>query len=308
MIELATPNTGRLRTLAASQESAPVSKTRTRRRRLPLLTIVCATWIIGLVLAAIFAPELAPHDPLKQNLMARNVPPVWSSGGSWDHPFGTDQIGYDIFSRTLYGARPALQIAGIAALLSLAIGTTMGLIAGYFRGAADAVIMLLVDAQLSTPFIVIAIAAVAAFGRSMTLLIILAGISGWMGFARTIRAQVLSLRDREFIHASHAIGATDFRILLKHLLPNLTSIIIVLVTVQLRGLILFEASMSFLGLGVPPPNPSWGSMISNGRDYMLSAWWISVIPGVALMVTVLTASLIGDWLRDELDPTLRGIR
>jgi peptide/nickel transport system permease protein len=155
---------------------------------------------------------------------------------------------------------------------------------------------------------VIAIAAVAAFGRSMTLLIILAGISGWMGFARTIRAQVLALRGREFVHASHAIGATDFRILLRHILPNLSSIIIVLVTVQLRGLILFEASMSFLGLGVPPPSPSWGSMISGGRDYLLSAWWISVIPGIALMLTVLSASLLGDWLRDVLDPSLRGLR
>jgi peptide/nickel transport system permease protein len=229
-------------------------------------------------------------------------------GGSLEHPFGTDRLGYDLLSRTIYGARPALQIAATAAVISLVIGTTLGMLAGYLRGVVDAVIMLLVDAQLSTPFIVIAIAAVAAFGQSMTLLIILAGISGWMAFARTIRAQVLSLRGREFIHASHAIGATDTRIITRHLLPNLSSIIIVLVTVQLRALILFEAAMSFLGLGVPPPQPSWGSMISSGRDYLLSAWWISVIPGMALMLTVLSASLIGDWLRDEFDPTLRGLR
>lgn len=279
-----------------------------RRRRIPLLTLTCFIWLVGLTLTAVFAPQIAPHDPLKQNLKARNIPPVWSSGGTWDHPLGTDQIGYDILSRTIYGARPALKLGAIAAVISLIIGSALGILAGYFRGAVDATIMLLVDTQLSTPFMVIAIAAVAAFGRSITLLIILAGISGWMGFARTIRSQVLTLRSREFIDASHAIGATDLRILVRHLLPNLTSIIIVLVTVQLRGLILFEASMSFLGLGVPPPTPSWGAMISSGRDYLLSAWWISVIPGIALMLTVLAASLIGDWLRDLLDPTLRGIR
>lgn len=308
MVELAKPKAATLMRVASARESAPAARQCKRRLRVPILTSVCLIWIIGLTLAAIFAPVLAPHDPLRQNLMERNQPPVWLTGGSWDHPFGTDQIGYDILSRTLYGARPALEIGAIAAVISLVIGTTLGLLAGYFRGLFDSVIMLLVDAQLSTPFVLIAIAAVAAFGRSMLLLIILAGISSWMGFARTIRAQVLTLRGREFIHASHAIGATDVRILVRHLLPNLTSIIIVLVTLQIRGLILFEASMSFLGLGVPPPNPSWGSMISNGRDYLLSAWWISVIPGVALMVTVLTAGLIGDWLRDVLDPTLRGVR
>jgi peptide/nickel transport system permease protein len=273
-----------------------------------VLILICAAWIACLTLTAILAPVIAPHDPLEQNLRARNLPPAWQSGGNWDHPLGTDQIGYDIFSRTLYGARPALQIGAIAAVISLVIGTTLGLLAGYFRGWFDTVIMLLVDAQLSTPFVVIAIAAVAAFGRSMTLLIVLAGISSWMGFARTVRSQVLSLRDREFVQASHAIGATNLRVLAHHLLPNLTSIVIVLVTVQIRGMILFEASMSFLGLGVPPPAASWGSMISSGRDYLLTAWWISVMPGVALVCTVLTASLIGDWLRDVLDPALRGKR
>jgi peptide/nickel transport system permease protein len=244
---------------------------------------------------------------LLQNLLARNLPPVWMDG-SWDHPFGTDQIGYDILSRILWGARPALEIGAVAAIISLGIGTALGLLAGYFRGIFDAVIMLFVDAQLSTPFVVIAIAAVAAFGQSMTILIILAGISSWMGFARTIRAQVLTLRGREFVHASRASGQTDLGILVRHLLPNLSSLVIVLVTIQIRGMILFEASMSFLGLGVPPPHPSWGSMISGGRDYLLSAWWISVIPGFALMLTVIAASFIGDWLRDLLDPSLRNIR
>jgi peptide/nickel transport system permease protein len=281
---------------------------RSSRRWPPLPVLLCLVWIIGLSLTALLAPLIAPHDPLTQNLRARNLPPAWLPGGTWDHPFGTDQIGYDVYSRTLFGARPALVIGAVAAVISLLIGTTLGLLAGFFRGTVDTAIMLLVDAQLSTPFIVIAIAAVAAFGRSLPLLIILAGISGWMGFARTVRAQVLSLRTREFVVASRASGATDSRILIRHLLPNLTSIIVVLVTIQLRGMILFEASMSFLGLGVPPPAPSWGAMISSGRDYLLTAWWISVIPGVALVGTVLAASLIGDWLRDVLDPALRGRR
>lgn len=275
---------------------------------MPWLIRLCFIWVIGLVFVAVFASAIAPHDPLKQNLRTRNIPPVWETGGSWDHPFGTDQIGYDILSRTIYGARPSLEIGAIAAVIGLVIGTSLGLLAGYFRGPADSLIMLLADAQLSTPFLVIAIAAVAAFGQSMMILIVLAGVSGWMGFARTIRAQVLSLRNREFVVASQAIGADSWRILWRHMLPNIISTTIVLITIQLRGLILFEASMSFLGLGVPPPNPSWGSMISNGRDYLLSSWWISVIPGIALMLTVLTTSFIGDWLRDVLDPTLRGVR
>lgn len=274
--------------------------------RIPLTILVCFIVLAGLLLAALLAPILATHNPMQQDLMARNLPPFWLAGGSWKHPFGTDQIGYDVFSRTLYGARPALGIGAIAAVIGLLLGSGLGLVAGYMRGAADSVIMLLADAQLSTPFLVIAIAAIAAFGRGMLILILLAGISGWMGFARTVRSQVLSLRQREFVIASQASGATTPRILVRHLLPNIGAIVIVLVTIQLRGLILFEASLSFLGLGVPPPQPSWGSMIANGREYLLTAWWISVIPGIALMATILTVSLIGDWLRDVLDPTLRG--
>jgi ABC-type dipeptide/oligopeptide/nickel transport system permease subunit len=298
--------------LASSQVAVrPLARRERGRRswqRPPLIILVCVAWLAVFSFIAIAAPAIAPHDPLAQNLKARNLPPAWQSGGNWDHPFGTDAIGYDVYSRTLYGARPALQIGAAAAIISLLIGTTLGLVAGHFRGLTDAVIMLLVDAQLSTPFIVIAIAAVAAFGRSMILLIILAGISSWMGFARTVRARVLSLSGHEFVDASRAIGASNPRILVRHLLPNLASIVIVLVTIQIRTMILFEASMSFLGLGVPPPAPSWGSMISGGRDYLLTAWWISVLPAVALVGTVLAASLIGDWLRDALDPTLRGKR
>jgi peptide/nickel transport system permease protein len=277
-----------------------------RIRRVPIIIFICFGILAVLVLAALFAPALAPHDPLQQNLTARNVPPAWMEGGRAEYPLGTDQLGYDLLSRALHGARPALGIGLAAAVIGLLLGAGLGLISGYFGGLADTGIMLLADAQLSTPFLIIAITAIAAFGRGLLILIVLAGISGWMGFARTVRSQVLTLRQREFVIASLALGATHRRILLRHLLPNLASIVIVLVTIQLRALILFEASLSFLGLGVQPPQPSWGQMISNGREYLLTAWWISVVPGVALMLTVLSVSLIGDWLRDVLDPTLRG--
>lgn len=271
---------------------------------LPRVVVLSLTWVAVLVLLAALGSAITPHDPLQQELSARNVPPVWLDGGGWDHVFGTDQLGHDVLSRVMVSVRPTLTIGVLASLIALVTGTVLGLIAGYFRGPADGLIMLLADSQLSIPSLVIAIAAVAAFGQSITILIVLAGFSGWMGFARTVRSSVLTLRSRDFVVSSRALGAGDPRILYRHVLPNIASIVIVLITIQFRSLILFEAALSFLGLGVPPPQPSWGSMINGGRDYLLSSWWISVIPGIALMLTVLTVSLIGDWLRDVLDPTL----
>lgn len=276
--------------------------------RPPLAVALSLAWVAVLVVLAAFGSAIAPHDPLRQDLMARNLPPVWLAGGGWDHVFGTDQIGYDVLSRAMASARPTLAIGVLASAIALVVGTVLGLVAGYFRGPADGLIMLLADSQLAVPYLVIAIAAVAAFGRSIAVLIVLAGISGWMGFARTVRANVLSLRTRDFVVASRALGAGNARILLRHILPNIASIAIVLITIQFRSLILFEAALSFLGLGVPPPQPSWGASINGGRDYLLSAWWISVVPGVALMLTVMTVSQIGDWLRDVLDPTLPDVR
>lgn len=301
----------RLAERAAPDNAAAGRLSQTAPRRWPTVPLPVAlafAWVALLLLLALFGPALTPHDPLRQNLMSRNVPPVWLPGGSWDHIFGTDQIGYDILSRVMVSVRPTLTIGVLAALIALGTGTLLGMIAGYFRGRADGVIMLLADSQLATPYLVIAIAAVAAFGRSITLLILLAGLSGWMGFARTVRSRVLSLRAQEFVESSRALGAGEARILGRHILPNIASTVIVLITIQFRALILFEAALSFLGLGVPPPQPSWGSMIDGGRDYLLSAWWISVIPGLALTLTVLTVSIIGDWLRDVLDPRLRALR
>lgn len=281
---------------------------RPRWLAMPRTVVLSLLWVGALILLAALGPTITPHDPLQENLMTRNVPPVWLDGGGWGHVFGTDQIGYDILSRVMVSVRPTLVIGFVASLIALAAGTALGLVAGYFRGPADWLIMLLADSQLSIPSLVIAIAAVAAFGQSIGILILLAGLSGWMGFARTVRASVMTLRNQDFVVSSRALGAGDLRILLRHILPNIASTVIVLITIQFRSLILFEAALSFLGLGVPPPQPSWGSMINGGRDYLLSSWWISVMPGIALMLTVLTVSLIGDWLRDVLDPTLHGIR
>jgi len=279
--------------------------THRRRWRVPPLIAICLAFLLLLTLAAIFAPLLTAQDPLKQALALRNRPPAWVTGGSTAHLFGTDNLGYDIFSRVLYGARISLGIGAIATVIGALLGTFLGLIAGFFRGPAEWLIMLLVDAQLATPFLVIAIAVIAAFGKGLPILIALAGISGWMLFARACRSTVLSLREREFVSAARALGATDGRILFRHILPNIRSVILVIVTIDLRRIILFEATLSFLGLGVQPPQPSWGSMIDKGHEYLDTAWWISVFPGAALMLTVLAVSLVGDWLRDELDPTLR---
>lgn len=296
---------------AISGVTSPGTTNRVRQRLLPHIprTVVFSfAWVGVLVVLAVLGPLITPHDPLEQDLMTRNLPPVWLEGGSWDHAFGTDQIGYDILSRVMASVRPTLVIGGLASLIALVTGTVLGLVAGYFRGPVDGLIMLLADSQLSIPYLVIAIAAVAAFGQTITILIILAGISGWMGFARTVRSTVLTLRTQEFVVSSRALGAGNVRILYHHILPNIASTVIVLITIQFRSLILFESALSFLGLGVPPPQPSWGAMISGGRDYLLSAWWISVLPGIALMLTVMTVSLIGDWLRDVLDPTLHDLR
>ncbi len=272
---------------------------------MPPSIIVCITLLLALVVAAVFAPLIAPHDPTKQSLLIRNRPPAWVEGSVAGFPLGTDDLGRDIISRVLFGARVSLGIGVLGTVISTVLGVALGIVAGYFKGTADWLIMLVVDAQLAMPFIVIAIAAIAAFGKGIPILIVLAGVSGWILFARACRATVLSLREREFVIAAQALGASHFRILTRHLLRNLASVILVIVTIDLQRIILFESTLSFLGLGVQPPTPSWGAMLAKGRELLNTAWWISVFPGVALMLTILAVSLIGDWLRDRLDPTLR---
>lgn len=270
---------------------------------MPIIVSIAFLALIGF--AALFAPALAPHDPIVPSFGDRNRPPIGMEGGGTNHLLGTDNIGHDILSRLLYGARVSLGIGLLAALIGTVLGSVLGIVAGYFKGLPEWLLMLAVDAQLATPFLVVAIAVVAVVGKSIPVLIALAGFSGWPLFARACRASVMSLRGREFVVAARALGASDGRILARHILPNLGATILVIATIDLRRVILFEASVSFLGLGVQPPQPSWGSMVERGREYLNTAWWIAVVPGMALMTTILALSLVGDWVRDALDPTLR---
>jgi peptide/nickel transport system permease protein len=301
------------RTLAerGKQSQAPVDRLGQEKSRwailrsMPHLIKLCFLILILFALAAIAAPLLAPHDPSRQVLMARLQAPAGFEGGSIDHPLGTDQLGRDILSRAIFGARVSLGIGMIGMVIGALIGVTAGMIAGFRRGVLDEIIMFLVDAQLALPFIVMALIAIAIFGTDLLVLILVVGVAGWEGYARLTRGMVLSAREQQYVLSAEAAGASRKRIMARHILPNIAAPLIVLATFQLTSIILLESSLSFLGIGVQPPTASWGSMIGQGREYLNTAWWIAVVPGVAIVMTTMTISLIGDWLRDVLDPTLR---
>jgi peptide/nickel transport system permease protein len=279
-------------------------------RRVPPFVWVCVGILVFMVSAAALANILAPNDPLEQSLLARLKPPAWDEEGDAKYPLGTDHLGRDVLSRLLFGARLSLAIGFFAVFIGSTFGSLMGMCAGYFGGKVDEVLMSLADIQLAFPFILLAIAIIAVLGpdKAETIpwkLIILVGISGWMTYARVCRGVVLSLKEREFVQAVRALGGEDSRILLRHLLPNLISPIVVLGTLDLARLIILESTLSYLGLGVQPPTPSWGGMLLDGRQFLDTAWWISVFPGLAIMLTTLAISRSGDWIRDVLDPTLR---
>lgn len=256
-------------------------------------------------LSAAFAPIVAPHDPLQQDLVRRLTPPSWQAGGRTDNLLGTDALGRDILSRMIYGVRTSLLIAVAAVSLSGAMGTLLGLWSGYYRGRLDDVIMRVADIQLAFPFVLLAISIVAVLGPSIPNLIMVLAITSWVIYARVVRGEVLALREREFVEASRASGCTDRHILFVEILPNILTPVIVIATFEVAKMIIWEASMSFLGLGVPPPTPSWGTMIADGRGYLSTSWWLSTFPGIAIMITVLAANLTGDWLRTLLDPRLK---
>jgi peptide/nickel transport system permease protein len=278
-------------------------------RAAPKIRVTGAAWfaavLLGLiVVSAVGAPIFAPQDPYAQALEGRLAPPVWSPKGSWDRPLGADDLGRDVLSRVLYGSRVSLLVGFTAAIIGAAVGTLLGLVSGYTDGLLSDGIMLLADAQLALPFLVLAIGIIAVTGPSLTVLIVLAGISGWTAYARVIRGMVLTLREQEFVLAARTLGASTPRLLLRHIGPNLLSTVVVLASLQLASVILLESTLSFLGLGIQPPEASWGSMLGLGREYLNTAWWISIFPGFVLMSTILAVSLGGDWLRDVLDPHL----
>jgi peptide/nickel transport system permease protein len=279
---------------------------RGRARRTRGLVFAGAGFVLLLVLMAVAAPLLAPHDPVRQSLRARLAPPTLSAADGKSHLLGTDHLGRDVLSRVIFGARVSLIVGFAAVLVGGIVGAALGLLAGFRRGWTDTVIMTLADAQLAFPFILLAIGIIAVLGPSFPTLILVVGLSGWVAYARIIRAQVLVLRSREFVDAIHGLGGSVARIVVRHILPNVVSSLVVIATLELARAIVLEATLSFLGLGIQPPTPSWGGMVHEGREYLDSAWWISTVPGLVLMVTSLVVSRTGDWLRDLLDPTLRG--
>jgi len=276
------------------------------RRRVPWGAVAGVAFVIALFAMAAAAPLLAPHDPVRQSLRVRLKPPTLEGADGFAHPLGTDHLGRDVLSRVIYGSRVSLFIGFAAVVVGGLIGATLGIVAGYRGGWADTVIMTVADAQLAFPFILLAIGIIAVLGPSFPTLVVVVGLSGWVAYARVLRSQVLVLRSREFVDAIHGLGGSAMRIVLRHILPNVLSSLVVVATLELARAIVLEATLSFLGLGIQPPTPSWGGMIHEGREYLDSAWWISTFPGLTLMLTSLVVSRLGDWLRDVLDPTLRG--
>jgi len=260
--------------------------------------------VLLVVLTAVFADQLSPSDPNRQNIPRRLTGPFWMTG-DLDYVLGSDSLGRDILTRIIHGARISLLVGLSTVLVSGCIGVTLGLIAGYFRGRWDSIIMRCADVQLAVPTLVLALAAMAVLGPGLRNLIIILGVTGWVHYARIARAEVLSLREKEFVEAARAIGANHLRILLRHLVPNIAASIIVMSSIRTASMILLEASLSFLGLGVQPPTPTWGNMVAEGRDLVYRAWWVSAFPGMAIFIAVLGINLFGDWLRDALDPKLR---
>ena len=267
---------------------------------------VAGALILLLVIAvAVAAPYVAPHDPARQSLIRRFTPPLWVQGGLPAYPLGTDQVGRDIMSRIIYGARISLLVGIAAVVVSLVVGVTLGLVSGFLRGRTDAVIMTVVDVTLSFPQLLLALAFVAALGPSLLTIIVVLGLTGWERYTRVVRAEVLALREKDFVEAARAIGASPARMVLRHLLPNTFSSIIVMSTLQVAQAILQEAALSFLGVGTGNAHPTWGQMIALGRDFVSVAWWLATFPGLAILVTVLAINLVGDRLRDALDPRVR---
>jgi len=274
------------------------------KRRAAVVGLIVLGGVIGL---AISANWISPHNPNEQLLERRLLPPAWEDGGSRQHLLGTDHLGRDILSRVIYGSRVSLMVGLLAVVISGFLGISAGLVAGYYGGRADAAIMRLVDIQLAFPFILLALAVIGVLGPGVRNVILVLGIAGWMVYARVVRGQVLSVREREFVEAARAVGASDLRIIRTHVLPNTLAPVIIVATFAVATCIITEASLTFFGLGVEATIPTWGSMLSDGRAYMGTAWWLTTFPGLAMMLTVLALNVIGDWLRDFIDPRMRNV-
>jgi peptide/nickel transport system permease protein len=272
--------------------------------RLPWTAFVI---IAIMVVAAVFAPLIAPHSPTEQSLPDKLKPPAWQEGGSATHLLGTDLLGRDLFSRLVYGARVSLTVAAFALLSGGLIGLAVGIVAGYLGGRVDSILMRVVDATLTFPTILIALLLAVSLGAGLRTIVIAITVIIWARFARVVRGEVLGVKGRDFVSLARVHGCSSLRIMRVHVVPNVMNTFMVLLTLHIGFVIIVEASLSFLGAGIPPPTPSWGQMVADGRGHIASAWWLSVMPGAAIMLVVLAFNLFGDWLRDWLDPRLRQV-
>jgi peptide/nickel transport system permease protein len=277
-----------------------------RRRRLPLALVLATVPIAAAAVCALLAPQLAPHNPARGDLAARLRPPAWMAAGSAVHLLGTDQLGRDILSRIIYGARVSLLVGVVSSLIGGTIGLGLGMLGGYLRGRVDAVVAKLIDVQLAFPFLLFAITVIAVLGPSLRNLLIILALSGWVTYARVVRGQTLSLREAEFVQSARSLGCPAWWILGRHVLPNVVPYALVIMTTEIGRLIVLESTLSFLGLGVPPPTPSWGMALADGKEYLVSGWWLATFPGLAIMMVVLSMNVLGDGVRDLLEPRLRG--
>ena len=277
-------------------------------RRWPLLP-VCI--LVSLAVVAAFAPLIAPHDPSAGDPRARTAPPFWYSDWYEQRPkvttayiLGADHAGRDVLSRVIHGARISLLVAGVSLASGILVGTAAGLVSGYFGGLVDEIMMRLVDVWLALPFILIALVTAVVIGQSLTIVMGLLALLAWSAFPRNIRGEVLSLKERDYVALARVAGASDIRIMVQHILPGVFNTVLVIATLRVGQLILAEATLSFLGAGLPSPTPAWGLMIAEGRDYLATSWWIPLFPGLAIFSVVMSLNFLGDWLRDRLDPRL----
>lgn len=273
-------------------------------RRWPLIPIFI---LLVMITSAIFAPWVAPKDPIKATISENLTPPFWDSEGSSKYILGADDVGRDILSRIIWGARVSMAVAAIATVSGMFFGVSVGIISGWYGGMLDEVIQRIVEVWLAIPFIMFALVVIIMFGASVEIMLILMITLAWSAFVRNIRAEVLLLRETDYVASARVSGASNFRIMFRHIAPGVLNTAVVIATLRIGQLILAEASLSFLGAGIPDPTPAWGVMVADGRDFLGTAWWVSFFPGVAIFLVVMSFNFLGDWLRDRLDPRLRQI-
>jgi len=292
--------------VVAARPGPDAARQVTRRRLARLRWGVGAAGVLLLIIVTtVFAPVIAPYDPLAVDIRHRLSPPAWMEHGTVEHVLGTDQVGRDLLARMIYGGRVSLLVGVAAVVISATIGVLLGLGAGYFGGNTDWTIMTVINVMLTFPFVLLALAVIAVLGPGLANMILVLGVAGWPIYARVVRAETLAIREREFVLAGRALGMSHARLVFRQILPNLVSVIVVIATLQVAQVIILESFLSFLGLGIQPPTPAWGNMLGEGRLYMLNSWWIATFPGLAIFVTTLVINLMGNALRDWLDPHLK---